>query len=177
MILLGIGANIPSTRFGSPRQTCEGALEAVAAAGVRVIDRSSWYRSAPVPESDQPWFVNGVAELETSMGPEALLGVLLGIEEQFGRVRGMVNGPRIIDLDLLAYKAVLRISGPAPLLPHPRMHERAFVLVPLAELAPQWLHPIYRCTARDLANDLPSGQMVEALSEIEGETPVEVHPS
>jgi len=177
VILLGIGANIPSTRFGSPRQTCEGALEAISAAGIRVVDRSSWYRSAPVPESDQPWFINGVAELETSLGPEALLAVLQGIEARFGRVRGLVNGPRIIDLDLLAYGSVLRVSGAAPLLPHPRMHERAFVLRPLAALAPKWLHPIYRCTARDLANDLSADQVVEALSEIAGEAAVGVQPS
>ncbi len=165
MILLGIGANIPSTRFGSPRRTCEAALEAVADAGVRVVDRSSWYRSAPVPDSDQPWFVNGVAELETALGPEALLALLLGIEADLGRERGLAHGPRIIDLDLLSYGSVLRVSGPAPLLPHPRMHERAFVLRPLAELAPQWQHPIYRCSARELAEDLPPGQVAEALSE------------
>ena len=175
MIILGIGANVPSARYGSPRRTCETALEAVAAAGVRVVDRSSWYRSAPVPESDQPWFVNGVAELETDLGPEALLAVLLGIETAFGRERGMVNGPRIIDLDLLSYGSVLRVSGPAPLLPHPRMHERAFVLRPLAELAPQWQHPIYRCTARDLAEDVDGSQVVEVLSENDGEALAEMY--
>ncbi len=169
MILLGIGANVPSTRFGSPRRTCEAALEAVSAAGVRVVDRSSWYRSAPVPASDQPWFVNGVAELETKVGPEALLALLLGIEQEFGRIRHMVNGPRVIDLDLLTYGSVLRVSGQPPLLPHPRLHERGFVLWPLAELAPRWQHPILRCSARDLADDLPPDQVVEALSENEDE--------
>ncbi|MBF0248606.1 MAG: 2-amino-4-hydroxy-6-hydroxymethyldihydropteridine diphosphokinase, partial [Alphaproteobacteria bacterium] len=88
MILIGIGANLPSPRFGQPRGTCDAAVEALAALdGVRVATRSRWFESAPVPISDQPWYVNGVCAVETRLSPDRLLAVLHGIEEDFGRVR------------------------------------------------------------------------------------------
>lgn len=101
----------------------------------RVIRRSSLYRSAPVGYADQPDFVNAVAELETTLAPRALLAELLAIEKRYGRIREFQNSPRTLDLDLLLYgDLVLREAGLT--LPHPRMHERSFVLVPLREIAP-----------------------------------------
>ncbi|MEX0814592.1 MAG: 2-amino-4-hydroxy-6-hydroxymethyldihydropteridine diphosphokinase [Dongiaceae bacterium] len=145
-ILIGIGANLPSAAHGPPRATCAAALAALAARGLRVLRRSRWYESAPVPPSDQPWYVNGVARVETDLPPEGLLELLHNIERDFGRERREINAARSIDLDLLAYGD--RVETGPPALPHPRLHERAFVLLPLAEVAPDWRHP---ATGRSVA--------------------------
>lgn len=139
MILIGLGANLPS-RHGGPRETLEAALAALDRDGIRVVRRSPWYRSAPVPASDQPWFVNGVAQLESDLPPDALLARLHAVEAAFGRARSVPNAARAIDLDLLDHDG--RIAQAGPILPHPRLHERAFVLLPLRDLAPDWRHPV-----------------------------------
>jgi 2-amino-4-hydroxy-6-hydroxymethyldihydropteridine diphosphokinase len=166
MILLGLGGNLPTAAYGSPQATLEAALRHIEAAGIGVVARSRWYRSAPVPVSDQPWFVNGVAALATALGPEDLLRALHGVEARFGRRRRARNEARPLDLDLLAYGDLLR-DGPAPpVLPHPRLHERAFVLRPLAEVAPRWRHPRLGLAVEALLAALPPGQAAEP---IEGE--------
>jgi len=139
LILIGLGANLPSA-YGEPPATLRAALDRLLAAGVRITGLSRFWRSAPVPASDQPWYVNAVAVVETDLPPESLLALLHQIEEEFGRVRSVVNAPRLIDLDLLAYGREVRTEG-ALLLPHPRMTERAFVLLPLSDIAPGWRHP------------------------------------
>lgn len=163
MILVAIGANLPNPRFGTPRETCEAALAALADSGVKVRRRSRWYRSAPVPPSDQPWFVNGVAVLETTLKPADLLALLHRIEADFGRVRRVRNEARVIDLDLLAYDD--RVSGPGetPVLPHPRLAERPFVVQPLAEIAPDWRHPRDGRTAREMLAALPQEGLAEPI--------------
>ncbi len=153
MILIGVGANLPSAA-GSPRQTCEAALAHLGRLGVVVAARSPWYETAPVPVSDQPWFVNGVARVETALSPAGLLAALHLTEAAFGRLRTLANAARTLDLDLLAYRDVVR-TDVAPLLPHPRLHERAFVLFPLRDLAPAWRHPVLGETAENLAARLP----------------------
>jgi 2-amino-4-hydroxy-6-hydroxymethyldihydropteridine diphosphokinase len=162
MILIGIGANLPS-RFGPPLAACEAALTALEGVGVHVLIRSRWYESAPVPISDDPWYVNGVARVGTDLGPEALLAALHRIEADFGRVRTEVNAPRVLDLDLLEYDG--RIRGPEGLiLPHPRMHLRAFVLLPLAEIAPDWRHPALKQGPPALISSIPPDQTVRPLN-------------
>lgn len=101
----------------------------------RLLVRSSLYRSAPVGYADQPDFINAVAQIETRLAPHDLLQSLLGIEQEFGRVREFRNAPRTLDLDLLLYDDI-RFHEPGLTLPHPRMHERAFVLLPLLEIDP-----------------------------------------
>jgi len=165
VILLGIGGNLPSHRFGEPMATCAAALAALGDAGVHVVRRSRWYRSDPVPASAQPPFVNGVAEIATDAGPGPLLAVLHRIENDLGRVRGERNGPRVVDLDLLAYHATVCDGSDGVHLPHPRLHERAFVLVPLAEIAPEWRHPVLGIGAEVLLRHLPPGQIVEPLEQ------------
>jgi len=162
-ILVGLGANLPSERHGSPVATLEAALRSMAGKGLTVVACSSWWESAPVPVSDQPWYVNGVAEVATALAPAALLGVLHEIEAEFGRVRSVVNAPRVLDLDLLAYGDVVRTGPEAPLLPHPRLAERAFVLKPLAEVRPDWHHPVSGRSLSDMLAALPSGQIVRPV--------------
>lgn len=168
-ILVALGANLPSDRYGSPRQTLEAALVELERRGVRVLRRSRWYESAPVPRSDQPWYVNGVAAVETSLDPDALLALLHRVEAEFGRIRGVRNAPRLIDLDLIAYGDEIRSGPEGPVLPHPRAAERAFVLLPLAEIAPGWRLPGDGRTVEALIAGLPPDQEIRPVApEVEG---------
>ncbi len=139
MILIALGANLPSPA-GPPRATCEAAVAVLAEHGVAVVARSPWYATAPVPPSAQPWFVNGVIRVRTRLGPCELLDLLHRIERAFGRRRTVRNAARPLDLDLLAYGRRAAPRG-RPQLPHPRMAERAFVLLPLRDVAPAWRDP------------------------------------
>lgn len=128
---VGIGSNL-----GEPRRQIESALEELGRMpGIRVARCSSLYRSAPVGHADQPDFLNAVARLETRIAAGPLLDELQGIERRHGRERSFANAPRTLDLDLLLYDGRV-LDSPRLTLPHPRMHERAFVLAPLAEIAP-----------------------------------------
>lgn len=131
---VGLGSNL-----GNPRRQVESALNELAAlASTRLVARSSLYRTAPWGVADQPAFVNAVAELESGLAPRELLQALLAIEQRHGRVRdGTRWGPRMLDLDLLACGDV-QLAGTGLTLPHPELARRAFVLVPLAEIAPDF---------------------------------------
>ncbi|MBL8426047.1 MAG: 2-amino-4-hydroxy-6-hydroxymethyldihydropteridine diphosphokinase [Dechloromonas sp.] len=133
---VALGANI-----GDPVATVLAAFAALAnLADSRVIHTSSLYRTAPVGLKNQPDFINAVAMLETGLPPEELLDALLDLEARFGRVRRDRNGPRTLDLDLLLYNDI-ELDLPRLTLPHPRLHLRAFVLHPLAEIAPDLAIP------------------------------------
>ena len=162
MILIGIGGNLDSARFGPPRDTLSAALAALTAERIRILTRSGWYRTEPVPQSDQPWFVNAVVSLATELSAKDLLTVLQTTERHFGRIRGEPNGPRILDLDILDYQGEV-MNATSLVLPHPRLHERRFVLMPIAEIAPDWRHPILGLTAAQLLARLSSEQQIERL--------------
>jgi 2-amino-4-hydroxy-6-hydroxymethyldihydropteridine diphosphokinase len=162
-VLLGLGANLPSPSHGPPVATLEAALQALAARGLVIRARSRWWESAPVPIADQPWYVNGVAEVETDLGPEALLALLHEVEADFGRIRSLPNAPRLLDIDLLAYGNQIRRGPIPPLLPHPRLAERLFVLLPLAEILPDWRHPRSGRGLSQMIAALPAGQIARPL--------------
>jgi 2-amino-4-hydroxy-6-hydroxymethyldihydropteridine diphosphokinase len=163
-ILVGLGANLPAPGYATPLATLEAALAEFARRGLKVLQRSSWWESAPVPPSGQPWYVNGVASLETPLGPEALLAVLHGVEAGFGRHRRVLNEARVLDLDLLAYRGLVRDGPEPPILPHPRLSGRAFVLLPLAEIEPDWRHPATGETLQAMIRRLPEGQTCRPIT-------------
>jgi 2-amino-4-hydroxy-6-hydroxymethyldihydropteridine diphosphokinase len=160
--LVAIGANLPSPTHGPPRATCEAAVAELSRRGLRIVRRSRWYESAPVPLADQPWYVNGVVAVETDLSPEDLLALLHDVERQFGRERRELNAARVLDLDLLTYGDVVR-PGPPPILPHPRLAERAFVVLPLADVAPDWRHPVTGQSVADMRRALPAAQAIRPL--------------
>lgn len=167
-IYIALGANLPS-RHGSPRETLEAAVKTIAASGIGIRRVSRWYESAPVPRAaDQPWYVNGVVAVATHLDPATLLAELQRIERDFGRVRSVPNAPRSLDLDIVAYGDRVVTTG-APLLPHPRMESRAFVLLPLQDVAPDWRHPQSGLSVAALIAGLgrlddPEGQEIRPLA-------------
>jgi 2-amino-4-hydroxy-6-hydroxymethyldihydropteridine diphosphokinase len=163
VILIGIGGNLEAAQFGPPRDTLAAALAALKEKRIRILTRSGWYRTEPVPRSDQPWFVNAVVSLATELGAKDLLNALQATERQFGRVRGELNAPRILDLDILDYQGEV-MDTTSLVLPHPRLDERRFVLIPIAEIAPDWRHPILELTAVQLLAQLSSEQRIQRLS-------------
>jgi 2-amino-4-hydroxy-6-hydroxymethyldihydropteridine diphosphokinase len=142
---IGLGANL-----GDPRRQLTEALARLAEAEeIEVVRVSSFYVTPPLGPPEQPWYVNAVAQVRTRLTPEELLRVLHRLEAEAGRVRRERWGPRIIDLDLLLYNGVI-LTGPEVQVPHPEMHRRAFVLAPLAEIAPQAWHPALEQSAAEL---------------------------
>ena len=139
MILIGLGSNIEGP-WGSPQMCLKKALEMLDSGPVRLVAASSIILTAPFGKTDQPDFANAVARVESGLGAAALMAFLHGIEAQAGRVRAERWGPRTLDLDLLDLDG--RIQAADPILPHPGIAERAFVLGPIAEIAPEWRHPV-----------------------------------
>lgn len=142
MILVALGANLPGPDGKPAIETCRAAAAALdGLAGLRLRALSRWWATPPVPPTPGvPDYVNGVALLTgAAPDPAALLAALQAIEVRFGRVRPYPNAPRTLDLDLLAIGALVR-DQPDPVLPHPRLHERAFVLAPLCDIASAWVH-------------------------------------
>lgn len=138
-----------------PHVTCRWAVERLKhLSGVRFVAESGLYCSAPIPPSGQPPYINGVVRMDGNPDPAKLLAALHHIEEEAGRVRGEINAARTLDLDLIDVNGLVR-NTPDPVLPHPRMHERGFVLHPLAEVAPGWIHPRLRLPVEALIQALP----------------------
>jgi len=138
MIAIALGANL-SSHAGAPRDTMLAALDALTVSGIRIAALSPFYASDAWPDPTDPPFVNAVAIVETELSPAELMKRLHEVETSFGRKRSKKNAPRTLDLDLIDYDS--RVEDGPPVLPHPRMADRAFVLAPLADVAPGWRHP------------------------------------
>ncbi|MDP3868959.1 2-amino-4-hydroxy-6-hydroxymethyldihydropteridine diphosphokinase [Phenylobacterium sp.] len=148
-VIVALGGNMAGD-YGSSEALLEAALARFAQAGLPVVARSSWWNSAAWPDPTANEYRNGVALVETKLAPLQALHTLFSIEAEFGRVRSEKNAPRTLDLDLIAYGRAV-VAADDLVLPHPRAHERLFVMGPLAEIAPGWRHPTLGATARDLA--------------------------
>lgn len=163
MIVAALGANL-SGPHGSPQQTFARAIRLLSKRGVKTLRHSRWYWSWPVPASDQPLYVNGVVTLETRLDPPQLVRELLRTERLMGRQSDQKNAPRCIDLDLIDYRGLIwrwdrRNAAPDwatgnLILPHPRMHQRMFVLAPMLDVAPLWRHPVTGQSVKDLITGL-----------------------
>jgi 2-amino-4-hydroxy-6-hydroxymethyldihydropteridine diphosphokinase len=163
-IYIGLGANLTHPVHGAPARTLRVALDMMADRGISLLRVSPRYRSAPVPASDQPWYVNAVAEVATDLAADELLARLHAVEAELGRARTVADAARAIDLDLLDFRGEIASGGPRrAILPHPRMAERGFVLRPLADLAPLWRHPITRAPIQVLLARLGLDQQTERL--------------
>jgi 2-amino-4-hydroxy-6-hydroxymethyldihydropteridine diphosphokinase len=155
MILISIGANLPGLEGGAPNETCQAAIPyLLEIPGLTFVALSRWYRTVSMPRADFPDYCNGVVRFHGDADAAELLERLHGIEAVFGRERFELNGPRTLDLDIVDLNGIIR-EGPSPILPHPRTHERAFVLRPLLDVAPGWRHPILRQSVATLLADLP----------------------
>jgi 2-amino-4-hydroxy-6-hydroxymethyldihydropteridine diphosphokinase len=148
-VLIALGSNL-SGGFASSKALLEAAIGRLSGVDLRVVKRSSWWRSAAWPDPTAPDYINGLAIVETGLGPAEVMAALAEIEREFGRQRGERNAARTLDLDLIAHGRTV-LDGGDLILPHPRAAERLFVMGPLAEIAPDWLHPMLGKTARVLA--------------------------
>lgn len=146
---MALGSNMAGG-FASSEALLEAALARFPGAGLPIVARSGWWRSAAWPDPAGPEYRNGVALVEATKRPRELLEALFSIEQAFERTREAKNAPRTLDLDLIAWRREV-VHAPGLMLPHPRAHERRFVMGPLAEIAPGWLHPVLRKSAAELA--------------------------
>lgn len=155
-IIVALGCN-DCGAWSDCREALEAALARFRAEGIDVVARSSWWRSAAWPDPNDPPFLNGLVIVHTAHGPHELMAALGRIEEAFGRQRGAANAPRTLDLDLIAYG---RTTGDLDglILPHPRAAGRLFVMGPLAEIAPGWVHPVTQQTAAQAADQADVGR-------------------
>ena len=160
MILVALGANLPSDA-GPPAATLTAALARLERHGVQILAVSSFYETPAWPDPSDPPFVNAVATVKTGLQPVELLTLLHEVETKSGRMRSAPNAPRTLDLDLLDHDGQV-MDGPV-MLPHPRLAERSFVLVPLAEVAPHWCHPVTGQGAAALLAALPDRDVPRRL--------------
>ena len=156
IVYLSLGSNL-----GDRRANLQAAIAQLGSLG-EVAAISSFYETEPVELTAQPWFLNCAVKLDTEKMPRQLIGGILALEKAMGRQRKQKNGPRIIDIDILLFGSSI-IELPSLTVPHPKMHERRFVLEPLAEIAPEARHPVLKRTVRELRDALPPGQTVKRL--------------
>jgi 2-amino-4-hydroxy-6-hydroxymethyldihydropteridine diphosphokinase len=165
VIIVALGANLPS-QIGPPENTIRAALRALSNEDIKIEAISRMYKSLAWPDASDPPFVNAVARISTKLSPRELLSEMHETEASFGRRRSVDsaprNAPRTLDLDLIDYNGLVQ-NGP-PILPHPRMDVRAFVLFPLRDVAPDWRHPKSGCSISELIASLdPAAEIPQAL--------------
>ncbi|MDG1859759.1 MAG: 2-amino-4-hydroxy-6-hydroxymethyldihydropteridine diphosphokinase [Emcibacteraceae bacterium] len=175
MILIGLGSNLTTEEYATSKEILEAAIVQLNENNIVVRKKSSFYETEPVPKSDQPWFVNAVVQVDTNLNAIDLLKRLHEIEHDLGRVRRERWEARIIDLDLLCYNndiypskdqwaKVRKDIGPSfTVIPHGRLHERDFVLIPMRDIAPDWMHPIFEKTTENMLDQLVSVGIVRKM--------------
>jgi 2-amino-4-hydroxy-6-hydroxymethyldihydropteridine diphosphokinase len=169
MILIGLGSNVAGP-WGPPHEAVERALAALNEAPLKLVRASTLIDTTPFGKQDQPSYVNAVARIETRLKPLELLSALRTIERDAGRERRERWGERTLDLDILDYHGEVRSKDAVQstdadlVLPHPSMHEREFVLAPIAEIAPRWKHPVRGLTARKMLKSLDTDQGGRVIS-------------
>jgi 2-amino-4-hydroxy-6-hydroxymethyldihydropteridine diphosphokinase len=156
IVYLSLGSNL-----GDRSSNLGLALEKLREVG-KVTAVSSFYDTEPVELQSQPWFLNCAVKLDTEKMPRQLMASILAIEQEMGRQRKQQKGPRTIDIDILLFGSSI-IDIPSLTVPHPKLHQRRFVLEPLAEIAPEIRHPVFKRTVRELRDALPAGQTVKRL--------------
>jgi 2-amino-4-hydroxy-6-hydroxymethyldihydropteridine diphosphokinase len=157
-IYLSLGSNIGDRALNIAR-----AIEALPPRGVRLVRQSPLYETEPVELRAQEWFLNRVAEVEADLTPQELMHRLIEIERSMGRMRSTPKGPRIVDMDILLFgSAIVREAGLE--IPHPRMAERRFVLVPFTEIAPGAVHPVLKKTIAEMLAETPDKSEVRLYS-------------
>ena len=162
-IIVGIGGNLFSKEGLHPVQICQEAIKLLKPMSIIVEKQSSWYRSDPIPKSDQPKFFNSVLVASTTLNELDVLNSLHVIEKKLGRIRKNINEARMIDLDLIDYSSKICDSKDI-ILPHPRAHLRRFVMQPLYEIEKNWVHPILKTSVTEILNQLDK-QELELFSE------------
>ena len=155
-VYLSLGSNL-----GDRAENLRTAIEKLSELG-KVVAVSSFYETEPVEVTTQPWFLNCAVKLESEKMPRQLIASILNLEQSMGRQRNQNKGPRTIDIDILLFGSSV-IEMPSLTVPHPGLHQRRFVLEPLAEIAPDARHPIFRRTVRELRDALPAGQTVRKV--------------
>jgi 2-amino-4-hydroxy-6-hydroxymethyldihydropteridine diphosphokinase len=157
LVYLSLGSNL-----GDPAANLNAAIAGLRALG-DVVAVSSFYETEPVELTAQPWFLNCAVKLDTEKMPKQLMSGILDLEQEMGRRRQQKKGPRIVDIDILLFgNSIIETKGLT--VPHPGMHQRRFVLEPLAEIAPEVRHPVFKRTVRELRDALPGGQAVRRMS-------------
>ncbi|MCP5382239.1 MAG: 2-amino-4-hydroxy-6-hydroxymethyldihydropteridine diphosphokinase [Kordiimonadaceae bacterium] len=175
MILIGLGSNLTTDEYKSSSEILDAAINELKVNGVQILNKSSYYETEPVPKSDQPWYVNAVISVETSLSAPELLKLMHEIELNLGRVRRDRWEARIIDLDLLCYhdkiypnknkwlEFAFKNTYEEMVIPHPRMHLRDFVLIPANEIAGDWVHPVFNKNIITMLNEQDSDGIVRLL--------------
>lgn len=159
-VYLSLGSNL-----GDRGENLRSAIAKLADFG-EVVAVSSFYETEPIEVTAQPWFLNCAVKFETEKMPRQLIAAVLSLEQSMGRQRKQKKGPRTIDIDILLFGSSI-VELPALTIPHPRLHERRFVLEPLTEIAPEIRHPVFKRSVRELRDALPPGQTVKKLPGVE----------
>ena len=158
---ISLGSNLKKDNELSLKENLEIILKTFPKNGIFVKKISNWYESEPVPLSNQPWFINTVVKVSTDKSPEDLLYKLHQIENLFGRKRSILNASRTIDLDIIDFEGL--VKSDSLILPHPRMHLRLFVLLPMQDIVPNWIHPVLKQSIKELITNYTSNQKIRKL--------------
>ncbi|MDI2090059.1 2-amino-4-hydroxy-6-hydroxymethyldihydropteridine diphosphokinase [Commensalibacter oyaizuii] len=162
MIFIAIGSNLPGAWSDTPYGMCQEAIQKISSRlQCQPIKISPWYETSPIPPSPQPLYINGIIAFQKKIQPVELLFILNDIEKEAGRMRNKVNEARPLDLDIIDIDGLVIDDFPRLILPHPRAHQRGFVLYPLRDIAPMWTHPLSHKSVEQLISELPLDQEID----------------